>query len=95
MAVFEWDEAKAESNLWKHGVDFDDAMEAFYDPHLLIEQDGVVDGEPRWKATGMVGDATVLVVAHIVAQHNFDEVIRIISARRANRTERRLYEQDR
>ena len=39
MIRFEWDETKAESNLRKHGIDFDDAIEVFYDPHAVFEQD--------------------------------------------------------
>jgi uncharacterized DUF497 family protein len=36
MVLFEWDEAKAESNRHKHGIDFDDAIEVFYDPHAVV-----------------------------------------------------------
>jgi hypothetical protein len=94
MIRFEWDEAKAESNLRKHGIDFDDAIEVFYDPHAMCEQNRVVDGELRWQTIGMVGDVVVLQVAHTVTEQNFDEVIRIISARRATRKERRRYGQN-
>jgi uncharacterized protein len=95
MTLFEWDEAKAESNRRKHGVDFDDAIEVFYDPRAVFEQDREVDGELRWQTIGMVGDVVVLQVAHTVGERNFDEVIRIISARQATRKERRRYEQNR
>ena len=54
MTLFEWDEAKAKSNRRKHGIDFDDAIEVFYDPHALVEQDRVVDGELRWQTLGTV-----------------------------------------
>jgi uncharacterized DUF497 family protein len=91
MILFEWDEAKAESNLRKHGIDFDDAIEVFYDPYTVVEQDRVVDGEQRWQTLGIVGDVIVLQVAHTVTEYNSDEVIRIISARRATRKERRRY----
>jgi uncharacterized DUF497 family protein len=91
MILFEWDEAKAESNLRKHGIDFDDAIEVFYDPYTVVEQDRVVDGEQRWQTLGIVGDVVVLQVAHTVTEYNSDEVIRIISARRATRKERRRY----
>jgi uncharacterized DUF497 family protein len=91
MTRFEWDDAKAESNRRKHGIDFDDAIEVFYDPHAMSEQDHVVDGELRWQTIGMVGDVIVLQVAHTVDEQNLDEVIRIISARRASRKERRRY----
>lgn len=93
---FEWDETKAESNRRKHGIDFDDAIEVFYDPRALAEQDRIVDGELRWQTIGMVGGVIVLQVAHTVDDdEGVDEVIRIISARRADRKERERYEQNR
>jgi uncharacterized DUF497 family protein len=94
MILFEWDEAKAESNRRKHGIDFDDAIEVFYDPHAVFEQDRVVDGELRWQTIGMAGEVVVLQVSHTVTEQNFDEVIRIISVRRATRKERRRYGQN-
>jgi uncharacterized DUF497 family protein len=95
MILFEWDEAKAESNRRKHGIDFDDAIEAFYDPHSIMEQDRVVDGELRWQTIGLVGDAAIVLVAHTVDEHGQEEVIRIVSARLADRKERRRYGQNR
>ncbi len=92
MILFEWAEAKAKTNQRKHGIDFDDAMEVFYDPNALIEPDRVVDGEVRWQSIGMVGDVVVLQVLHTVDEQGRDEVIRIISARRATRRERKRYE---
>lgn len=47
MIQFEWDPAKAKSNERKHGVVFEDAMLIFNDPHLISEQDRIVDGELR------------------------------------------------
>jgi uncharacterized DUF497 family protein len=91
MTLFEWDEAKAESNLRKHGISFDDAIEVFYDPYAVIEQDCVVDGELRWLAIGRVARIAVLYVAHTIESEGHDEVIRIISARRADRRERMRY----
>ena len=87
MTLFEWDEAKARRNLRKHGIDFDDAIEIFYDPHAVFGQDRVVDGELRWQVIGKVGDVLVLQVAHTVTQRDTDEVIRIISARKATKKE--------
>ena len=69
-------------------------MEVFYDPKALIEQDRVVDGEVRWQSIGMVGDVVVLQVSHTVDEQGRDEVIRIISARRATRREGKRYEQN-
>lgn len=94
MIRFEWDETKAESNLRKHGIDFDDAIEVFYDPDAVVEQDRIVDGELRWQAIGRASRIAILYVAHTVDNEGQDEVIRIISARRADRRERRRYGQN-
>jgi len=48
MTLFEWDKAKAESNLRKHGVTFATAAKAFDDAYLLSEQDRVIESELRW-----------------------------------------------
>jgi len=95
MILFEWDEAKAKSNRRKHGIDFDDAAEAFYDPNAVVEQDRDVDGELRWQMIGSIDGAILLLVAHTISEQGEDEVIRIISARHADRKERRRYEQNR
>lgn len=95
MISFEWDETKAKINRRKHGIDFDDAVEVFYDPHSITEQDRVVDGEVRWQTVGMAGNVAIVLVAHTVHEHGEEEVIRIISARLADRKERRRYGQNR
>jgi uncharacterized DUF497 family protein len=89
---FEWDEAKAESNRRKHRVPFETAVRVFDDPQFLLFQDREVDGEERWNAIGMVGDALVLAVAHTARSEDGQEIVRIISARKASRWERRVYE---
>jgi uncharacterized DUF497 family protein len=94
MTLFEWDEVKAESNLRKHGIDFDDAIEVFYDPHTIFEKDRVVDGELRWHTIGKVSRLAVVHVAHTLDIRGHDEVIRIISARRADRRELKRYGQN-
>jgi len=85
--VFEWDEAKREANLVKHGVDFVDALEVFADP-LRIER---IDRrreyhEERHQVVGRVRDQVVFVVYTLRG-----EARRVISARRARRNERRTY----
>lgn len=96
MVRFEWDPVKARINQRKHGVSFDDAMEVFDDPCALFIQDREDDsGEPRWQAIGLAGGIAVLLVAHTVQEESGDEVIRLISARRATREERNRYEQTR
>jgi uncharacterized protein len=95
MVLFEWDEAKARSNYRKHGIRFDDAIAVFHDSHALMEQDRDTEGELRWQTIGSVAGVIVLLVAHTVRDEGADEIVRIISARRADRKERRRYEQNR
>lgn len=95
MVLFEWDEAKAGTNVRKHGVRFEDAMLAFADPFALVDQDRIAGGELRWQTLGLVGGILLLLVAHTVRSEAEDEVIRIISARRATRKERQRYDENR
>jgi uncharacterized DUF497 family protein len=92
---FEWDPAKAESNLKKHGVSFELAMRAFADPLARTEQDRIEGGEYRWQTLGMVEDNLLLLVAHVDREEGDAQVVRIVSARTATRKERRRYAQDR
>ena len=90
---FEWDGRKAEINFRKHGVRFEEAALVFGDPFALSEQDRIENGEQRWQTIGMAGGCLLLLVAHTVRfEEKGVEVIRIISARRVNRKERRRYE---
>ena len=54
-----------------------------------------MEGELRWQAIGLVGGTAILLVAHSYSSEDAEEVIRIISARKADRTERKVYEQNR
>ena len=90
---FEWDAAKAESNLRKHGISFETGQMVFSDPLHLSELDRIVNGEQRWQTLGMVGPHMLLLVAHTWIEVDGSEVIRIISARRAEKHERKRYEQ--
>jgi uncharacterized DUF497 family protein len=94
MTLFEWDEAKAESNLRKHGISFQYATQVFDDPFVLAEPERFEAGEDRWQSIGMVEGVAILLVAHTVHEEGWDEVIRIISARLATRKECRRYEQN-
>jgi uncharacterized DUF497 family protein len=95
---FEWDPVKAANNLRKHGISFDMAMRVFADPFALVELDRVEDGEQRWQTLGLVEGHVLVLVAHTIRDEDDRgwprEIIRIISARAADRKERRRYEQE-
>jgi uncharacterized DUF497 family protein len=95
---FEWDPAKAAGNQRKHGVSFETAMRVFADPFALTIQDRIEGGEQRWQTLGTVAGRVLLLVAHTIRDSDEDgqpiEIIRIISARAADRKERRRYEQE-
>jgi uncharacterized DUF497 family protein len=85
--AFQWDDAKAARNYAKHGVTFEAAREVFDDPFALEwSDDGQAEGEQRFVALGMV-EGRLLVVAYTLR----GDAIRIISARLAERFERRKY----
>lgn len=90
MLTFEWDGAKAASNLQKHGVSFEEAASVFSDPLALtfLDPDHSI-GEKRWITFGVSGNGHLLAVAH--AERG--RAVRIISARKATRHERGIYEQ--
>ncbi len=90
---FEWDEEKNRRNRAKHKVSFETASLVFDDAHALSAPDRVVEGEYRWQTIGLVAGAVVLVVAHTFREENGEEVIRVISARKATARERRVYEE--
>ncbi len=84
--AFEWDDAKAVSNVAKHQVDFIHATVVWADPNLLVLE---VDArpEPRWMAIGIAGGR----ILSVVFTHPDAETIRLISARPASRKERASY----
>jgi uncharacterized protein len=94
---FTWDERKNRANQQKHGISFETAILVFNDPFNVSAQDREVDGEPRWQTIGLVNGVHVLLVAHTldveIDRDDEEEVIRILSARRATRRERRIYAQ--
>jgi uncharacterized DUF497 family protein len=87
---FEWDAAKNRENERKHRVTFEEAETVFLDDGGVLIRDED-EGEERFVLIGTSGALRVLVVSHTYRAR--DEVIRLISARKANRTERRDYEQ--
>jgi uncharacterized DUF497 family protein len=89
---FEWNQDKDIANQIKHKVSFETACLVFDDPHHLSIQDRHAQGEERWQTLGMIGGVVLLIVAHSVKDDLQEEVIRIISARKATKHERKVYE---
>lgn len=89
----EWDENKNRQNLLKHGIHFETAKLVFDDPYQVTTRDTTCQDEERWITMGAVGPGTVLLVVHTWFEENYEEVIRIISARTAESHERKFYEE--
>ena len=87
---FDWDPRKAPSNKRKHGVPFDEAATVFLDPLSATggDPDHSID-EMRFVTFGTSSSGRLLVVNHT----DYNDVVRIISARQATRSERKLYEE--
>ena len=85
---FVWDRTKAQRNLSKHGVAFEQAAEVFFDPFLRVS-DASADEEARDAVVGMDEAWNLLYVVHVVIEQSR---IRIVSARKATRRERQWYE---
>jgi hypothetical protein len=90
---FVWDEAKDRRNRSKHKVSFETARLVFEDPFAMSVQDRIVRGEERWQTLGLVGGSVVLLVAHTYLDEGDEEIIRVISARKATARERKIYAQ--
>ena len=88
---FEWDEIKNRRNLKKHKISFESAKLVFDDPQALSDLEREVDGEDRWQMVGLIGGSVIVVVAYTYREEGDNEVIRIISARKASPSERRAY----
>lgn len=89
---FEWDEAKSRSNKAKHGVSFELACEIWLDPNHVIFEDRTSTFEERWNAVGLVGGQFILIAVHTY-RGDQDDIVRIISARKATPHERRRYQE--
>lgn len=89
---FEWDESKAEANLRKHGVPFDEAGSVFGDPLAITYFDPAhSDEEDRFLTIGMSQEGRIVILSHT----DRGDRIRILSAREATRGERKGYEDGR
>ncbi len=89
--TFEWDSNKAQSNERKHGISFEEAETAFYDPNARVsyDPDHSLD-EDRYLLLGLSESFDLIMVCHVYRQN--DTCIRIISARRATKTEQQQYQ---
>jgi len=88
---FEWDEAKNRSNRRKHGISFEEARTAFLDENARVVPDpDHSDDEERFVLLGLSISLRVLLVCHCFRKE--DEVVRIISARKADRHEIKQYQ---
>lgn len=86
---FEWDENKNASNIRKHQIDFNDISELFQRPMLIDYDDGRDYNEERWIGIGLLRNVAVA----IVFTERGKNTIRIISARKATKEERRQYDE--
>ena len=89
-----WNDSKSKANELKHGLDFETAQLVFDDPLAISRQDFYAD-EERWQTVGAIGQLIVIVVHTwpVSESESYEEIGRIISARKATKQERRAYEQ--
>lgn len=84
----EYDPQKAKSNLKKHGVSFEEAATALYDPLALVQEDISSISENRWILIGFSSQANLITVVYALRD---EEIIRLISARKTTRKEAKYY----
>ena len=87
---FEWDENKAQSNIVKHKISFEEASTVFYDANaILFDDPDHSEDEARFNILGFSESANLLIVCHCTRDN--DKIIRIISARKATKNETKQY----
>ena len=86
---FQWDPQKEKTNQKKHGVSFDDAKDAMTCELVVVLKEDSDSGEERYVFLGMCKKLNILVV---VVAYPDEQITRIISARKANKRERKFYE---
>ena len=90
---FKWDNNKEKTNILKHGVTFEQASYVFADPFVLNKfDDEHSDDEDRYVLLGKSLNETILVVVHTFKDKNGLEFVRIISARKATKNEKKVYQ---
>jgi len=88
--TFNWDEEKNSSNITKHGITFNEAITVFDDDEaIFIRDDAHSQNEERFSVIGFSERLRLLIVCH--CYRNNDTIVRIISARKANKSEELLY----
>lgn len=88
--MFEWNERKNRANRKKHGISFEEARSAFLDENARVMPDSEhSEDEERFVLLGLSASLKIIVVCHCYREK--DRVIRIISARKADREEQRQY----
>ena len=94
--IFEWDANKAQANLKKHRIGFDEAKTIFADPHSITYVDEFhSDDEERYISIGYSAQHRILLAVHTEYEQSDETiVIRIISCRKATPAERKYYEED-
>ena len=91
---FEWDPNKSRANVAKHGIDFATAALVFADAQVTLREDRIDEtGEQRWHALGMAGGLEpLLIVVPVCRESSYgEEIIRVISARKARARESRAH----
>ena len=88
----EWDPPKARANLQVHGIGFAEAVTVLDDDFALTREDPGADDEPRFVTLGLSDVGNLLVVVYVYRE---PDVLRVISAWKANRRQKRLYEKGR
>ena len=92
--IFEWDSQKDKINLNKHGVSFEEAKTVFYDEYAISYFDPEhSEDEDRFILLGMSFKLKTLVICHCFRQE--EKIVRIISARKADKDEEQVYWRDR
>ena len=89
---FEWDPLKAEANRRTHGVSFAEAVTILKNDFALTREDPDAVEEPRFVTLGMSNLGNLFVVVYVYRE---PDIIRVISAWKANKRQRELYEKDR
>ena len=89
--IFEWDEKKNKANKLKHRLSFEEARFVFLDPFSVTREDRH-EKESRQQIVGQINSVLVILVVYLIREGNNEEIIRIISARKATTAERRRYE---